>query len=71
MTAQLTVNGEAVALHEPMSVQDVVIHIVGDGSGGRGVAVAVNNEVVPRGSWASTTLCPGDQVEILTATQGG
>lgn len=36
----------------------------------RGIAVAVNGEVVPRNDW-KRRLQPGDRVEILTATQGG
>ena len=39
--------------------------------GARGVAVAVDAEVVPRGAWASTPLAEGAQVEVLTAIQGG
>jgi sulfur carrier protein len=38
---------------------------------GRGVAVAVDAEVVPRGEWESTTLRAGARVEILRAIQGG
>lgn len=37
----------------------------------RGVAVAVNGEVVPRPAWPVTALAPGDRVEVLTAVQGG
>jgi sulfur carrier protein len=37
----------------------------------RGVAVAVNEAVVPRGEWTDTQLCPGDRVEVLRAAQGG
>jgi sulfur carrier protein len=37
----------------------------------RGVAVAVNGEVVPRSSWAAARLHDGDRVEVLTAAQGG
>ena len=37
----------------------------------RGVAVAVDREVVPRGEWATTQLTAGARVEILTAIQGG
>lgn len=37
----------------------------------RGVAVAVNGEVVPRSGWADARLRDGDRVEILTAAQGG
>ena len=38
---------------------------------GRGVAVAVDAEVVPRGQWDSTELHEGARVEILRAIQGG
>ncbi len=37
----------------------------------RGVAVAVDGEVVPRGAWASTELEDGQLVEVLQAVQGG
>lgn len=37
----------------------------------RGVAVAVDGEVVPRGSWAETVVPDGAQVEIVMAIQGG
>ena len=36
-----------------------------------GVAAALNGAVVPRGSWAATQLRDGDQVEVVTAVQGG
>jgi sulfur carrier protein len=36
-----------------------------------GIAVAVNGEVVPRGSWPDTRLTDGDRVEVVTAMQGG
>ncbi|MCK1796339.1 sulfur carrier protein ThiS [Streptomyces sp. XM4193] len=36
-----------------------------------GVAAAVNENVVPRSRWDTTTLGDGDRVEILTAVQGG
>ncbi|HWD11100.1 MAG TPA: sulfur carrier protein ThiS [Solirubrobacteraceae bacterium] len=37
----------------------------------RGVAVAVDGEVVPRTSWASFELGEDARVEVLTAMQGG
>lgn len=40
-------------------------------SDARGVAVAVNAEVVPRGAWERTPLADGARVEVLTAMQGG
>jgi sulfur carrier protein len=37
----------------------------------RGVAVAVNGEVVRRVDWPAARLAEGDRVEVLTAAQGG
>jgi sulfur carrier protein len=39
--------------------------------GARGVAVAVDAEVVPRGEWETTELGDGARVEVLRAIQGG
>jgi sulfur carrier protein len=36
-----------------------------------GVAAAVNGDVVRRSAWPDTTLADGDEVEVLTAVQGG
>ena len=37
----------------------------------RGVAVAVDGEVIPRASWTSYALPEDARVEVLTAMQGG
>jgi sulfur carrier protein len=37
----------------------------------KGIAVAVNNQVVPQTQWASTVLRDRDFILIITATQGG
>lgn len=37
----------------------------------RGVAVALDGEVVPRSRWSSTRLADGQAVEVLRAVQGG
>jgi sulfur carrier protein len=37
----------------------------------RGVAVAVDGEVVPRSEWAETVVGEGQRVEVLRAVQGG
>jgi sulfur carrier protein len=66
----ITVNGEPRDLPEGTPVDKVVAELLG-GSGGRGVAVALNGEVVPRTAWTSTVVGKGDRVEVLTATQGG
>ena len=37
----------------------------------RGVALAMNSEVVPRSVWASTLVLPNSRVEVITPAQGG
>lgn len=37
----------------------------------RGIAVAVDGEVVPRSAWEETALSEGQRVEVLQAMQGG
>lgn len=37
----------------------------------RGVAVAVDGEVVTRRTWADRALAAGEQVEVLSIAQGG
>lgn len=64
----ITVNGERRELAEGTTVAALV---AGFAAGGRGVAVAVNAEVVSRSQWEETPLSPGDRVEVLGAAQGG
>ncbi|MDO7845286.1 sulfur carrier protein ThiS [Hymenobacter sp. M29] len=40
-------------------------------AGQRGLAVAVNDEVVPRAAWEAHELREHDRVTIIRATQGG
>jgi sulfur carrier protein len=37
----------------------------------RGIAVAVDGEVVPRAAWDTFTLAADARVEVVTAMQGG
>jgi sulfur carrier protein len=37
----------------------------------KGVAIALDGDVVPRSRWPATTLRPGAHVEIVTAAAGG
>jgi sulfur carrier protein len=65
----VTVNGKVRATPVGSTVDDVVHQLTPDNN--RGLAVAVNGEVVPRHRWAATPLRDGDSIEILTAVQGG
>jgi sulfur carrier protein len=65
---KLIVNGKACEAADGATLDALVRTVTAAVSG---VAVAVNDEVVRRGSWASTPLNDGDRVEVLTAVQGG
>jgi sulfur carrier protein len=64
----VTVNGERRELAEGSTVAALVAGLALEV---RGVAVAVNSEVVSRSRWDGTRLHPGDRVEVLAAAQGG
>jgi sulfur carrier protein len=65
----ITINGERQELGERATVEAAVR--AAGAPDGRGVAVALDGEVVPRGEWATTELREGQQVEVLHAVQGG
>ncbi|HEY0717369.1 MAG TPA: sulfur carrier protein ThiS [Streptosporangiaceae bacterium] len=64
----VTVNGHLVELADGASTAAAVQVLT---SAVSGIAVAVNGAVVRRSEWESTRLADGDQVEVLTAVQGG
>lgn len=67
----IRVNGEARDdLTAPLSVRALLDALDVDAAA-RGVAVAVDAEVVPRSAWETSTVNDGAQVEVLIAVQGG
>jgi sulfur carrier protein len=66
----VVLNGDEAVLEDGATVAAAVASLDLPASG-RGVAVAVDAEVVPRGEWAATELHEGARVEILRAIQGG
>jgi sulfur carrier protein len=67
---QVVLNGESHELPDGATVESAVI-ATGAPAGGRGVAVALDGAVVPRGEWSTTPVRQGQQVEVLHAVQGG
>ncbi|MYR08121.1 sulfur carrier protein ThiS [Gordonia sp. SID5947] len=63
----LVVNGEKTDLATDASIGDLITKM---GLPDRGIAVAVDGEVVPRGRWDQLLRNDSD-VEIVTAVQGG
>jgi sulfur carrier protein len=66
---ELWVNGERRRV--PVGDIRALLGALGFDPAGRGLAVARNGEVVPRGAWGTTLLAPDDRIEIVGAMQGG
>ena len=67
---KVELNGEPVALPEGAAVSEAVAASGADGDQ-RGIAVAIDGEVVPRSEWGRTRLREGQRIEVLAAIQGG
>jgi thiazole synthase len=67
---KVELNGEVVALPEGAALTKA-IEASGATGEQRGVAVAIDGEVVPRSEWSRTSLREGQKVEVLAAIQGG
>ncbi len=67
---RIELNGEPRELAAGATLADAV-RASGADEGTRGVAVALDGEVVPRGEWEATPLADGRSVEVLAAIQGG
>jgi sulfur carrier protein len=65
---QLIINGEPHRASGPISLAQAVALLT---SATSGVAAAVNGDVIRRAAWDSTPLADGDEIEVLTAVQGG
>lgn len=64
----LTVNGDRRELPDGARLGPLVDQLAGDR---RGIAVAIDGEVVPRTRWDEHALRDGARVELVGASQGG
>jgi sulfur carrier protein len=67
---RITLNGDVLDVPADATVRSVV-EMMTERPNSKGVAVAVNAEVVHRGEWDERTLSEEDQVEVLSAIGGG
>ncbi len=66
----ITLNGDRTEVPDGTSVKGLLERSGHEGQR-RGIAIAINGSVVPRGLWIGQQVSDGDIVELLTATQGG
>jgi sulfur carrier protein len=67
----IKVNGELLTLLDGPAGLVSVLACIGILPEQTGIAVAVNMELVPRGEWVDFQVNAGDEVEVITARQGG
>jgi sulfur carrier protein len=66
----ILLNGQPADLSAGETVAQALV-LLGLGVEARGVAVAVDGEIVSRSRWETCVLPEGARVEVLTAMQGG
>ena len=71
MTQPVTVRLNGVDTRIEQASLGALLARMGLSAGQRGIAVAINDEVVPRALWAETALNAGDRIEIVRLMQGG
>jgi thiazole synthase len=67
---RIELNGERVELPDGAMVA-TAIDASGAAADQRGIAVAVDGEVIPKSEWETTALSEGQEIEVLAAIQGG
>ena len=66
---EITFNNHLQQIKEQSSVRIIINDLIGEKQ--KGIAVAVNETVVPKTNWDSYLLQPNDKVLVIKATQGG
>lgn len=65
-----TVNQEECQGDEGLTIAEVVVNETGE-KDATGIAIALNQAVVPRSQWENREVTDGDEIDILVAVQGG
>ena len=66
---EVTVNQQLYTITEGCTVQSLLYDVLGKPA--KGLAVAINQTIVSKTLWQTVLLNHGDQIMLITATQGG
>ncbi len=69
-TNHIVVNGEEIDLDSVTTLEQLLERFQVS-QHDQGVAVAVNEQIIPKQHWASTSIQPNDTIEIIRAVAGG
>ncbi len=65
---EVNLNGKPQIITDNQSVAEMIANLYDTD---KGIAVAVNNALVPRGEWEQHRLMPADDIVIIKAAYGG
>ena len=66
----IKINGKITEIAESLNVTDfIALHL--NGKEPRGIAIAVNDIIIPKSKWSETVIAENDNIEIVHAVQGG
>ena len=66
---EVFINNQSVSVTHLSKLSEVLVQL--DSLNKRGIAVAVNNSVIPKSEWDSYKVDSADKITIIRATQGG
>lgn len=65
----VTINRQTITIQPNQTLREVLL--ANDYKQLQGIAVAINDVVIPKSNWDTTTLNENDQILVITATAGG
>ncbi|RPI17396.1 MAG: sulfur carrier protein ThiS [Ignavibacteriae bacterium] len=66
----IKINGEESVLDSKITLNEFITKRL-NGKEPRGIAVALNMTIIPKSKWDETVINENDEIEIVTAVQGG
>lgn len=67
---KIKINGEESLLDSKLNISGFIKKQF-NGKEPRGIAIAVNSSIIPKSKWDETIINENDEIEIVTAVQGG
>jgi sulfur carrier protein len=67
---KIKINGEESFLDSKLNITEFINKRL-NGKEPGGIAVAVNSSIIPKSKWDKTVIKENDEIEIVTAVQGG
>jgi sulfur carrier protein len=66
---EVSINNKTIVLPDSAGIAEALLGVQITNT--NGIAIAINNQVVPRAEWQNHLLKEGDKLTLIRATQGG